>query len=128
VIAEITAITDAELRVAGIEPLSFDLSPEGEVPCSRPGFFSGWSFKRAWYYWVARGPGIPPDIAEKLHATHGKQVRVEGHCGCPSPREYCKGFAVGMYHVDTPAGLKALVDTLRSIHDPAQDRMPGKRV
>jgi hypothetical protein len=79
------------------------------------GALSLWHFTRAWYYWSAEGPGIPCDIAEKLHATHGKQVRVAGHCGCPSPSEWFKGFAVGSYHIDTPEGLKALADVIRSI-------------
>ena len=42
-------------------------------------------------------------------------MRVEGHCGCPSPLEYNKGFAVGLYHVDTPEGLKALADTIKQV-------------
>lgn len=74
-----------------------------------------WGFERAWYYWIAKGPGIPPAVAKKLHDRHGKAVRVQGNCGCPDPIEYLQGFAVGMYHVDTQAGLKALADTIRGI-------------
>jgi hypothetical protein len=125
VIAEINAITDQELRDAGIRPCDFDMpmSSLGEVPSSRPGFYGMWSFERAWYYWIAKGPGIPPDAAEQLHAQYGREVRVDGHCCCPSPREWFRGFGCGIYHVDTPRGLKALVDTLRSINDPETD--PG---
>jgi hypothetical protein len=61
------------------------------------------------------------EAAERLHATHGTQVRVDGHCGCPSPREWFKGFGVGHYHVDTPAGLKALADAIRSVYDASKD-------
>jgi hypothetical protein len=42
-------------------------------------------------------------------------VRVEGHGGCPSPLEYCKGFAVGLYHVDTQKGLNALAQVIKNI-------------
>ena len=83
----------------------------------------GWFFQRAWYYWVAKGPGVPPDYAEKLHKTHGHEVRVEGHCGCPSPLEYNKGFGVGSYHIDTSEGLKAFVDMLKQIMIDAQNKL-----
>lgn len=114
-IERVTAICKAELEAAGIDPHVWSFRIDGEVPTKAMGSLSMWGFKRAWYYWTAEGPGIPPDIAEKLHATHGTQVRVAGHCGCPSPREWFKGFGVGNYHVDTPEGLKALADTIRSV-------------
>lgn len=115
-IAVITEICRSELEAAGIETHTFGtlLSPS-EVPSKCIGGLAGWTFKRAWYYWTASGPGLPPDYAERLHATHGKEVRVEGHCGCPSPSDWAKGFAIGSYHIDTGEGLKALADTLRSV-------------
>ena len=107
-----------ELEQAGIKPLSYEfIRKKGEVPTSIIGQLGGWSFERAWYYWVAKGPGIPPDVAEELHATHGQVVRVDGHCGCPSPLEWCKGFAVGSYHVDSQEGLNALAKTIQKIID-----------
>ena len=78
----------------------------------------GWKFERRWYYYVAQGYGIPPDVAEEFHKTWGTQVRVEGHCGCPSPLEWCHGFAVGSYHIDTQEGLNAFVKLLESIWRP----------
>lgn len=87
----------------------------GEVKTSVRGTLHGWSFERAWYYWVASGPGIAVDDAEKLHAEHGRSVRVAGHCGCPSPREYYNGLACGSYHIDDPAGLRALADCIKGI-------------
>lgn len=114
----VTAACKSELEAAGIQTYVFGgLYGQSEVPSKCVGHLSGWSFKRAWYYWVATGPGIPPEIAERLHATHGREVRVEGHCGCPSPLEWAHGFAIGSYHVDTNDGLKALADTLASIWD-----------
>lgn len=114
----ITATCKAELEAAGITANVWSwFEPRGEVPSKCVGTLSGWKFERAWYYWQASGDGIPPDIAERLHASHGRDVRVEGHCGCPSPLEWAHGFAIGSYHVDTPEGLKALADTLRSICD-----------
>ena len=56
---------------------------------------------------------------ERLHAAHGQEVRVAGHCGCPSPREWYHGFGCGLYHVAPPAGLRALAETLRAIYIPA---------
>ena len=85
------------------------LCPDPEMPrCA-------WHFERAWYYWVAKGPGIPLEHATRLHNTHGQVVRVDGHGGCPSPLEWNKGFAVDHYHVDTAEGLKALVDTIKQV-------------
>jgi len=115
-IEAVTAICKAELEAAGIKPHVFGgLYGTSEVPSKCMGGLSMWSFERAWYYWRAKGPGIPPDVAERLHATHGKVVRVDGHCGCPSPLEWAHGFAIGSYHIDTPEGLTALAATLRSI-------------
>jgi hypothetical protein len=121
VVAEVTAACEAELQAARINVAIMPLLQLGEVPSLAVGSLSGWTFERRWYYWTAEGPGIPCDIAERLHASHGKEVRVEGHCGCPSPREWRKGFAIGSYHVDTQEGLNALADTLRSIYDASKD-------
>jgi hypothetical protein len=125
--ADTDDILRAELKGAGIPTmqeaegkppeycakLMRDMS--GEVKTSVMGVLHGWTFKRAWYYWMAEGPGIEVEAAEALHATHGQQVRVAGHCGCPSPREWYKGLGCGDYHVDTPDGLKALADTIKRL-------------
>lgn len=50
----------------------------------------------------------------ELYRTHGREVRVEGNCICPTP-DYENGFGIGLYHVDTPAGLKALADMIKGI-------------
>jgi len=124
VIAEVTAIAEAELKAAGIDVhiIRFFPGSRGEVPSNAHGTLAMWGFERAWYYWIAKGPGIPVELAEQLHATHGKVVRVAGHCGCPSPREWYKGFGVGDYHVDSPEGLRALADVLRSIFAERPDK------
>ena len=107
-----------ELTQAGI---LYDKMPESwrtnhpEMRTIVIGNLHGWTFTRNWNYWIARGPGISLEHATKLHETHGKYVRVDGHCGCPSPLEWFKGLAVGHYHVDTLTGLRALADTIRLI-------------
>ena len=107
-----------ELEAAGIPALDRIVPDRGEVPARIFGGLDplGWSFNRAWYYWIAKGPGIPPSYAAELHRQHGRDVRVDGHCLSPSPLEWCKGFAVGTYHVDTPEGLKALADTIKLVY------------
>jgi hypothetical protein len=115
-IAEVTERCEAELQAAGIDVVKIGFLLKGEVPSKAFGSLHGWDFDRAWYYWRAKGPGIPLEAAERLHATHGQQVRVDGHCGCPSPREWFHGFGCGSYHVDSPEGLKALADTIRSVY------------
>lgn len=125
--ADTDDILRAELHAAGIQTLQEAESkpPEfladmlrkqsGEVKTSVMGVLYGWQFKRAWYYWVASGPGIDVETAEVLHATYGREVRVAGHCGCPSPREWFRGLACGSYHVDSAEGLKALADTIKGL-------------
>lgn len=125
--ADTDSILTAELHAAGIATVQetegvFDAhltellrEASGEVKTSVIGVLHGWQFSRAWYYWVCSGPGIEVEAAERLHAAHGSTVRVAGHCGCPSPREWFKGLACGSYHVDSPEGLKALADTIRAL-------------
>ena len=125
--ADTDDVLRAELRAAGIQTLqeAEGKPPEymadmlrrnsGEVKTSVIGVLHGWEFKRAWYYWMASGPGIEVEAAERLHAAHGQTVRVTGHCGCPSPREWFKGLACGGYHVDDSEGLRALVDCIRAL-------------
>lgn len=113
---------EEELELAGI---FVERLPEccrkdrGEVKTIVIGTLHGWSFERFWYYWVCKGPGIPIDAAMKLHEKYGKVVRVDGHCGCPSPLERFKGLGTGSYHVDTLRGLKALADTIREVVEKA---------
>lgn len=95
-----------------------------EVPCAIFASKFRWKFERRWYYYAATGPGIPPEKAEEFHKTWGKQVRVDGHCGCPSPLEWEHGFAVGSYHIDTQEGLNAFVELLRSIYIPNEVDSP----
>lgn len=107
----------AELYYADIEHYVMPVKFNGEVPTRILGEIkgSGWRFKRAWTYWVCEGPGIPPKEAVELHKEYGRVVRVSGHCGCPSPLEWFKGFGCGLYHVDTLKGLKALADMIKKI-------------
>lgn len=112
-----------ELELAGIEVKKFPESFRADHPEMRTiicGQLPYWGFKRVWCYWVASGPGIPPRYANELHEKYGKEVRVDGHCACPSPLEWFKGFAVGNYHVDTQRGLKALADTIRKVMEDAK--------
>lgn len=124
--ADTDDILRAELKAAGIptlqdEGVTSDVMLEllreqsGEVKTSVRGCLHGWTFERAWYYWMCKGPGIEIAAAERLQATHGQTVRASGDCACRGPRFWFKGLACGSYHVDDAAGLKALADTIRSL-------------
>jgi len=117
-----------ELKAAGIPTImdlykgSFDETmmelfkrDSGEVKTYVTGHLYGWKFTRGWRYWIAEGSGLPMDLAEELHSTHGQFVRVDGHAGAPHPRDWGKGFSIGTYHVDTHEGLKALAETIRKV-------------
>jgi hypothetical protein len=111
-----------ELKAAGIKVgylTEAERQSAGEVKTIVVGDLHCWTFKRLWYYWVARGPGIPVEQAEVLHEKFGQEVRVDGHCGCPSPREWFKGYPCTCYHVDTEEGLKALADAIKGIAEAA---------
>jgi hypothetical protein len=109
-------IIKAELTAAGITVHQGKIwQSKGEVKTDVIGVLDpSWGFKRSWTYWVADGDGLPLEASEALHASHGTEVRVDGHCLCPPP-SYKNGFAVDMYHVDSAAGLKALADVIRSV-------------
>lgn len=59
-----------------------------EVAASLTGKLGAFTFSRAWRYWVVSGP-MPVEEARKLYAdpVGCTDVRVNGHCGCPSPDE-----------------------------------------
>lgn len=109
-----------ELGAAGIkaEHMPWMRGANSEVPSSYVGAHCCWIFRRAWYYWIATGPGVPPDRAEEFHKTWGSQVRVDGHAGGVSPLKWYNGFAVGSYHIDTQEGLNAFAQLLKSIYIP----------
>lgn len=111
---EVDAALVQELTEAGIQPHNFG-NRDGEVGTKIGGQLGPWVFNRAWYYWVCEGPGLPIHVAEELHSKFGKEVRVHGHCGCPSPSEWNGSFGTGSYHVDTQEGLNALAEVIRTL-------------
>lgn len=117
---------ETELKAAGIKvervPESYRREM-GEVQTIIIGTLHGWTFERAWYYWVARGPGLPLEYAIPLYKEFGQDVRVDGHCGGVWPT-WSGEIVVGMYHVDTQQGLDALAKVIvRSVED-AKERYP----
>lgn len=117
----VDVILAAELKASGIPseriPECVRETSGGEPQSIVVGALHGWSFRRAWYYWIAGGPGIPVEDATAMHTKHGTSVRVCGDCSCPSPLEYLHGFAVGSYHVDSAEGLAALAVVIRTVFD-----------
>lgn len=85
-----------------------------EVPFSYIGRLGPFKLWRAWYYWVVEGR-VPLDAANEMYAhEYGRRdVRVAGHCGCPSPDEWSHGGFVDGYHIDTQAGLCLFARTIR---------------
>lgn len=116
---KVDEILVGELIAAAVDvqkwPESLRQNAGGEPQSIIFGSLHGWTFQRAWYYWVVKGPGIPLEYAQPLHESHGTSVRCLGDCTCPSPLEAAKGFPIVDYHVDNPEGLRALTDTIRQI-------------
>lgn len=76
----------------------------------------GWTFRRAWYYWVCsaetHGYGLPEAAAKQLNEEHRLDVRVDGYASGQEVHG-----EVDSYHVDTPDGLKALVEVLKQNYE-----------
>jgi len=117
----------AELAAAGLEKESIfqndalRYSGKGryfEVPASVVGLPHRWQLRRAWGYWIATGPGIPPEHAIPFDEEWGKEVRVTGDCACRGAEFWGQGFAIGVYHIDTQEGLSAFVKLLEKVHRP----------
>lgn len=108
-----------ELEEAGVEFASYEsLRHTSEVESSIIGSFDGFTFRRAWSYWVVSSNKtlLRFQYADILHEKFGNEVRVDGHCACPSPREWLwepYWLGVGNYHVDTQRGLNALVASIK---------------
>jgi len=115
-VKEADVFIQEELLLAGIDAVKGELN-KGEVPYTITGKVGNWSFRRAWYYWIASAPegeGLPLVAAQELHnrpypiegdnrpKTYGQVVRVGGDCGCPPPEE-------GATHYDAQ-GLELVVD------------------
>jgi hypothetical protein len=77
-------------------------------------------FRRAWYYWMVSGY-VPLNVAMEMYAdpVGKKDIRVDGHCGCPSPDEYqgrpliAGQHCINSYHIDSQEGLNLFAATLK---------------
>lgn len=111
--AAMAAAFEAELTAAQVTPVNTPV-PMGECRARVIGLVNeaGWTFTREHNYWRAEGPGLPLAYAAQLHASHGDVVRVDGDGKDPAA---LNGFGATLYHIDTPAGLRALAATLRRV-------------
>ena len=77
---------ELELKLAGINVV--EKETKGEVPTKYIGELEGFTFERAWYYWIVKG-NVPLELANEMYENPigKKDVRVTGHCGCPAPEE-----------------------------------------
>jgi hypothetical protein len=106
-----------ELTIAGINQIKIS-DNNGEVPYTIIGKIGNWTFRRAWYYWVARvenpKDGLILDKAIELHERKhpvenkkklGDVIRAGGDCSCPSPKGY---VAQPVYDEELDRQLEAL--------------------
>lgn len=79
-----------ELLKVGVMAVQLPESDHPEVKSEYEGQLLGWKFRRQWYYWSVSCEdileyGLDMKYASPLHALAGQEVRLAGHCGCPSP-------------------------------------------
>ena len=111
-----SSVTHNELTKAGIDVIRSGLSKYSEVPTVYTGRLGAFTFERAWYYWIARGP-MPLDMARRIYndPIGAQDVRVAGHCGCPPPDEWALHGFVDLYHIDSAEGLRLFADVVRGL-------------
>jgi hypothetical protein len=111
-----------ELTRCGIDIHSIPLG-HSEVPYTLEGRLvfqglTGFVFHRAWYYWMVTGD-VPLPVAELLYKdpVGVKDIRVAGHCGCPSPSRVPYTYGVSWMHPSGKEGIarKNQADFKRSI-------------
>lgn len=76
----------SELERCGINVVEHNEALAGEVHTTLTGSLKGFVFQRRWYYWSVSG-NVPLKVARALYNDNvGREdIRVNGHCGCPSP-------------------------------------------
>lgn len=94
----------SELTKARIHIVEGEKS-KGEVPFTLTGELHGFTFRRAWYYYVVSGD-VPLYVAHELYQDPigVDDVRVDGHCGCPPPGEpyHAVYFDANDYELSAP--------------------------
>lgn len=68
----------------------------------------GWSFQRAWRYWICSGPALAQADCRKLVGA----ARAEGYAGSGKP---VGPAGCGLFHVDDSVGLRSLADAIRGM-------------
>jgi hypothetical protein len=89
-----TAIVKVELTRCGIPVKTINEKYDGgEVGAKVYGELGQFHFYRAWRYYIVNGR-LPLNVAEKLyeHPVGRTDIRVNGHCGCPPPKEQAVVF------------------------------------
>lgn len=81
-----------------------------------------YQFRRAWYYWIVKGP-VPLEVAKEMYAApEGRHdVRAGGHCGAPPPETQVHHIAPD----GKPAILKSEMDEYRgtSVEERLKDKV-----
>jgi hypothetical protein len=92
-----------------------------EVAASITGKLGPFTFVRAWYYWMVRGP-VPLAIAKEIQADPvGADIRVAGMSGGDAPERWLSTVTVKgrreqcvtSYDIDTEVGLRLFADVIR---------------
>lgn len=100
-----------ELSEAKVGAVVHDFPLGTEVKTSVTGKLGNFEFTRAWYYWAVKGE-VPIKVAQELYEDPigRKDVRVVGHCACPSPEEWVEHYDANGMRLSPKSQEKEILD------------------
>ena len=109
-----------ELQIANIPVFRLPSYMNTEVKTKYIGLLNGFTFYRAWNYWVCEGD-MPLDIADEIYKKYKElNIRAGGHCGNVSPitQSYNPIYKKEMKEYLDKVGQKEFIKTCDNvIHD-----------
>ena len=83
--ADVNKKVREELEIANIPVIKLPSYMNTEVKTSYIGMLNGFTFYRAWYYWICQGD-IPLEKAKDIYKNYRElSIRAGGHCGNVDP-------------------------------------------
>ena len=109
-----------ELKMANIPVYSLPYYMDGEVKTKYFGILNGFTFYRAWNYWICDGD-MPLDVVNKIYKKYKElNIRAGGHCGNEPPitQSYNPIYTKELEEYRDKVGLDKFIRTYKDVvHD-----------